>query len=62
MTRPKKILPDNVRGVVLSDLKFARLMLQTHRLTFDDLESVVRHLDLARNDLKKIIGDNKKEI
>lgn len=53
----RKILSDAMRNNVLSDLNFARKMLGTKNLTADDLSAVIRHLDMAKNDLNQVLAD-----
>jgi hypothetical protein len=57
----RKILSDAKRDLILGDLIFARKMLNTKKLTADDLSAVVRHLDMARNDLVEAISDVQKQ-
>lgn len=57
----RKILSDAKRDLILGDLIFARKMLNTKNLTTDDLSAVVRHLDMARNDLVEAISDVQKQ-
>lgn len=56
----RKVLPDAMRDNVLGDLNFARKMLCTKNLTADDLSAVVRHLDMAKNDLHQVLSDTQK--
>ena len=53
----RKILSDAMRNNVLGDLNFARNMLGTKNLTADDLSAVIRHLDMAKNDLNQVLAD-----
>ena len=53
----RKILSDAMRNNVLGDLNFARKMLGTKNLTVDDLSAVIRHLDMAKNDLNQVLAD-----
>jgi hypothetical protein len=48
---PRKILSEAKRDLILSDLFFAHKMLNTKKLTADDLSAVIRHLDMARTEL-----------
>ncbi len=61
MARPPRILPKELSDTLMGDLVFARLMLQSSRLTVSDLESVIRHIDMVRDDLQKVINANKQK-
>ena len=56
MGRPKKILPDEICRAVCTDLDFAKTMLHTTKLKVSDIEAVLRHLDMARDDLAQLIA------
>lgn len=45
----------------MGDLKFIKIMLQSPRLTVDDLKSVLRHIDMMRDDLQKLIDNCKQK-
>ena len=59
MGRPKKILPDEIRRAVCTDLDFAKTMLHTTKLKVSDIEAVLRHLDMVRDDLAQLVASAK---
>lgn len=55
MGRPKKILSDEMRRAICTDLDFSKAMLCTTKLTVSDIEAVLRHIDMVRDDLIGLI-------
>ena len=61
MGRPPRILSKAKSDTLMGDLKFIKIMLQPPRLTVDDLKSVLRHIDMMRDDLQKLIDNCKQK-
>lgn len=61
MGRPPKLLSVDVCGTISADLEFAKKMIKTRNLTVHDLSVVLRHINMARDDLLAAINARQKQ-
>ena len=51
MGRPPKILSNEKISLISTDLDFVNKMIKTRNLTVANLETMLRHIDMVRDDL-----------
>lgn len=52
-----KLLDDDTKEQLQGDVTFIRKMLNTRNITVHDLSAVIRHLDMMKMDLQRIIAN-----
>lgn len=52
-----KLLDDDTKELLQGDVAFIRKMLNTRNITVHDLSAVIRHLDMMKMDLQRVIAN-----